>query len=71
VWDTDAHCTVTVSSSNAIPAGTEINCSGPDADHLVAVLDIKNGSATGQCAIGRDVLVRQWWSSTTRTTGDT
>ena len=52
VCDTDTHCTVTVSSFNAIPAGTEITYSGPDANHLVAVFDIKNGSATGQCAIG-------------------
>jgi hypothetical protein len=52
VCDTDTHCTVTVSSFNAIPAGTEINYSGPDADHLVAAFDVKSGSATGQCAIG-------------------
>ena len=52
VCDTATHCVVTSSSFNAIPAGTEINYSGPDADHLVAVFDVKNGSATGQCAIG-------------------
>jgi hypothetical protein len=45
-------CVVTASDFEAIPPGTEINYSGPDADHLVAVLTIKNGSATGQCAIG-------------------
>ena len=50
--DTGTHCTVTASSFNAIPVGTEINYSGPDLDHLVAVFNIKNGSATGQCAIG-------------------
>jgi hypothetical protein len=52
VCDTDTHCTVTVSSFDAIPVGTEINYSGPDPDHLVAAFDVKNGSATGQCAIG-------------------
>lgn len=52
VCDTDTHCVVTASTFKAIPAGTEINYSGPDPDHLVAVLTIKNGSATGRCAIG-------------------
>ena len=52
VCDTATHCVVTSSSFKAIPAGTEINYSGPDVDHLVAVLKIKNGSATGRCAIG-------------------
>jgi hypothetical protein len=52
VCDTATHCVVTSSSFNAIPVGTEINYSGPDVDHLVAIFDIKNGSATGQCAIG-------------------
>jgi hypothetical protein len=52
VCDTATHCVVTSSSFKAIPAGTEIDYSGPDADHLVAVLKIKNGSATGRCAIG-------------------
>ena len=52
VCDTATHCVVTSSSFKPIAVGTEINYSGPDADHLVAVFDIKNGSATGQCAIG-------------------
>jgi hypothetical protein len=52
VCDTATHCVVTASSFNAIPAGTEINYSGPDPDHLVAAFDVKNGSATGRCAIG-------------------
>ena len=52
VCDTNTHCTVTASSFDAIPVGTEINYSGPDADHLVAMFEIKNGSATGRCAIG-------------------
>ena len=52
VCDTGTHCTVTASDLGAIPAGTEINYSGPDLDHLVAVFTVKNGSATGQCAIG-------------------
>jgi hypothetical protein len=52
VCDTGTHCTVTASSFNAIPVGTEINYGGPDPDHLVAVFDVKNGSATGRCAIG-------------------
>ena len=45
------HCVVTASTFAPIPVGTEINYSGPDFDHLEAVLTIKNGSATGQCAI--------------------
>ena len=45
-------CVVTASDFAPIPAGTEIHYTGPDADHLVPVLTIKNGSATGQCAIG-------------------
>lgn len=45
-------CVVTSSTFAPIPAGTEIEYSGPDPDHLVAVLTIKNGSTTGQCAIG-------------------
>jgi hypothetical protein len=52
VCDTNTHCVVTSSSFKPIAVGTEINYSGPDADHLVAIFDIKNGSATGQCAIG-------------------
>jgi hypothetical protein len=52
VCDTDTHCTVTGSDLGAIPVGTEINYSGPDLDHLVATFIVKNGSATGQCAIG-------------------
>ena len=52
VCDTATHCVVTSSSFKPIAVGTEINYSGPDANHLVAVFDIKNGSATGQCAIG-------------------
>jgi hypothetical protein len=52
VCDTDTHCTVTVSSFNAIPAGTEITYSGPDANHLTAVITVTNGTATGHCAIG-------------------
>ena len=52
VCDTATHCVVTSSSFKPIAVGTEINYSGPDADHLVAVFDIKNGSATGRCAIG-------------------
>jgi hypothetical protein len=52
VCDTNTHCVVTSSSFKPIAVGTEINYSGPDADHLVAVFGIKNGSATGQCAIG-------------------
>jgi hypothetical protein len=52
VCDTATHCVVTSSSFGAIPVGTEINYSGPDLNHLVAVFDVKNGSATGQCAIG-------------------
>jgi hypothetical protein len=52
VCDTATHCVVTSSSFKPIAVGTEINYSGPDADHLVAAFDIKNGSATGQCAIG-------------------
>ena len=52
VCDTATHCVVTASTFKPIPAGTEINYSGPDADHLVPVLTIKNGSATGRCAIG-------------------
>jgi hypothetical protein len=50
--DTATHCVVRASTFDAIPVGTEINYSGPDIDHLVAVLTTKNGSATGQCAIG-------------------
>lgn len=46
------HCVVTASTFAPISAGTEINYGGPDVDHLVAVLTIKNGSTTGQCAIG-------------------
>lgn len=45
-------CVVTSSNFAAIPAGSEINYTGPDLDHLVPVLTIKNGSTTGQCAIG-------------------
>ena len=45
-------CVVTASTFAPIPAGTEINYSGLDPDHLTAVLTIKNGTATGQCAIG-------------------
>jgi hypothetical protein len=45
-------CVVTASNFKAIPAGSEINYTGPDPDHLVPVLTIKNGSTTGQCAIG-------------------
>lgn len=52
VCDTGTHCTVTASDLGAIPVGTEINYSGPDLDHLTAVFVVKNGSATGQCAIG-------------------
>ena len=52
VCDTDTHCAVTVSSFNAIPVGTEITYSGPDANHLTAVITVKNGTATGHCAIG-------------------
>ena len=52
VCDTATHCVVTSSSFKPIAVGTEINYSGPDADHLVAIVDIKNGSATGRCAIG-------------------
>ena len=52
VCDTATHCVVTASTFEAIPPGTEINYSGPDINHLVAVLAIKNGSASGQCAIG-------------------
>jgi hypothetical protein len=52
VCDTETHCVVTSSSFKPIAVGTEINYSGPDANHLVAVFDIKNGTATGQCAIG-------------------
>ena len=51
VCDTTTHCVVTASTFGPIPVGTEINYSGPDFDHLVAVLTIKNGSATGHCAI--------------------
>jgi len=52
VCDTATHCVVTASTFKAIPPGTEINYSGPDADHLVPVLATKNGSTTGTCAIG-------------------
>jgi hypothetical protein len=52
VCDTGTHCVVTASNFAAIPAGSEINYTGPDPDHLVPVLTIKNGSTTGQCAIG-------------------
>jgi hypothetical protein len=52
VCDTATHCVVTASTFEAIPPGTEINYSGPDIDHLVAVLTVKNGGASGQCAIG-------------------
>ena len=52
VCDTATHCVVTSSSFKAIPAGTEITYSGPDANHLTAVITVKNGTATGQCAIG-------------------
>ena len=52
VCDTATHCVVTASNFKPIPAGSEINYTGPDADHLVPVLTIKNGSATGRCAIG-------------------
>ena len=52
VCDTGTHCVVITSNFAAIPAGSEINYTGPDVDHLVPVLTIKNGSATGQCAIG-------------------
>jgi hypothetical protein len=45
-------CVITASDFNAIPPGSEINYTGPDADHLVPVLSIKNGTATGNCAIG-------------------
>jgi hypothetical protein len=45
-------CVVTASNFAAIPAGSVINYTGPDADHLVPVLTIRNGSTTGQCAIG-------------------
>jgi hypothetical protein len=52
VCDTATHCVVTSSSFKAIPAGTEITYSGPDANHLTAVITVKNGTATGHCAIG-------------------
>ena len=52
VCDTGTHCTVTASDLGAIPVGTEINYSGPDLDHRMAVFIVQNGSATGQCAIG-------------------
>ena len=52
VCDTATHCVVTSSSFNAIPPGTEINYSGPDPNHLTAVVTVKNGTATGECAIG-------------------
>ena len=52
VCDTGTHCVVTASNFAGIPAGSEINYTGPDPDHLVPVLTIKNGSTTGQCAIG-------------------
>jgi hypothetical protein len=45
-------CVITASDFKAIPAGSEINYTGPDFDHLVPVLSIKNGTATGNCAIG-------------------
>ena len=45
-------CVVMSSNFAGIPAGSEINYTGPDVDHLVPVLTIKNGSTTGQCAIG-------------------
>ena len=45
-------CVVTDSNFAPMPAGTEIHYSGPDPDHLVPVLTIKNGTTTGQCAIG-------------------
>jgi hypothetical protein len=46
------HCDVTASNFAAIPAGSTIDYTGPDADHLVPVLTIKNGTTTGRCAIG-------------------
>ena len=45
VCDTGTHCVVTASNFAAIPAGSEINYTGPDPDHLVPVLTIKNGSS--------------------------
>lgn len=53
--DTGTHCTVTFSSFPLIPVGTEITYSGPDADHLVAVVTVKGSTLTGQCAI-QDVI---------------
>jgi hypothetical protein len=52
VCDTATHCVVTSSSFKAIPAGTEITYGGPDPNHLTAVITVRNGTATGQCAIG-------------------
>jgi len=47
-----AGCVLTDSNFAPMPAGTEIHYTGPDPDHLVPVLTIKNGTTTGQCAIG-------------------
>lgn len=52
VCDTATHCVVTSSNFKGIPAGSEINYTGTPPDHLVPVLTVKNGSVTGQCAIG-------------------
>lgn len=50
--DSGTHCVVTSSNFKSIPVGTEITYSGPDANHLTAVIAVRNGTATGHCAIG-------------------
>ena len=52
VCDTATHCVVTSSSFKPLAEGTEITYSGPDANHLTAVITVRNGTATGHCAIG-------------------
>ena len=52
VCDTGTHCVVTASNFAAIPAGSEINYTGPDPDHLVPVLTIKNGTPQASARSG-------------------
>jgi hypothetical protein len=49
---TGSLCTVTSSSFKWIPVGTEITYDGSGGySHLVATINVKNGSATGVCDI--------------------
>jgi hypothetical protein len=44
-------CLVTASSFKKIPAGTVISYSGTSLDALVATINVRHGSATGDCNI--------------------